>query len=316
MEQQPKQKKSDRFFAVIKNLFFLLLFLQFAPVVIMGIKSTIEESLSSKVHVGYLAINGPIVDSTFYIKKIDDFAKDTDVKGLILKINSPGGYSGTCQAIFNELKRFKKNKPVVSWIENTGASGAYYIAATSNTILASPISLVGSIGVFMEIPNVKDLLTSWKIQYRYVQSGTYKTAGSAVKELSEQELVYLQALSDSQYEQFTKDIAQSRNLNIKDHKKWADGKAFTGNQGLALKLIDKLGSFNDAQDEMKKILKTEHDLKLVHAKKVSGFMKLLSGDDEFGADSVSLSDSVASFMHSVWTKFSMHQQTDTQPQLL
>jgi protease-4 len=309
-----KRSRSDQFFVILKNIFFIVLILQFVPMIFSGLRSTLEDALSPKKHVGYLTINGPITDSSFYIKKIDEFAKASDIKGLLLRINSPGGYSGTCQVIFNELLKFKEQKPIVALIENVGASGAYYLAASANVIIASPLSLVGSIGVFMELPNVKDLLATWKVKYRYIQSGTYKTVGSAVQEPSAAELAYLQQLSDSQYDQFVQDIAKSRGLEGTDNKTWADGKVFTGKQAFDLKLVDKLGSFSDARDEMKRLLETDEDIKFVHPKKATALMRLIGGEEDFGQDSVSLSDSVATFMSAVYQKFSMQQST-LQPQL-
>src|SRR3989304_2559274 len=141
MEHQTKKTRSENFFAVIKNLFWLLLVIQFAPMVFSGLKTTLEDIFFPKTHIGYLAINGFIGESNYYIKTIEDFAKAPEIKGLILRINSPGGYSGSCQVIFNELKKFRTKKPIVAFIENAGASGAYYIAMTANTVIASPISL-------------------------------------------------------------------------------------------------------------------------------------------------------------------------------
>jgi protease IV len=315
MEHEKKRSKSEIFFTIVKNLFFVLLILQFAPLMISGLKSTVEDALFPKAHVGYLSINGSITDAAFYIKKLDEFAKSSDIQALLLRVNSPGGYSGTCNAVFSELKKFREQKPVVAVIENVGASGAYYIAMASNVVIANPLSMVGSIGVFMELPNFKELLSSWKINYRYIQSGDYKTAGSAVKELTPGEVVYLQKLSDNQYDQFVKDVAQCRKLIEKDHKTWADGKIFTGFQALDLKLIDKLGTMSDGIDEIKKLLETDEEIKLIHAKKQQSLLRMLSGseDDDFGSDSMSFAASVASFMHDVWTAFTL-KQTSVQPQ--
>jgi protease-4 len=301
-----KPSKGASFSTIIKNIFFVILILQFAPLIFSGFKSTFEDMFTPKAHVGYLNINGFIGDSTHYIKCIDEFSKNPDIKALLLRVNSPGGYSGSSQVVFNELKKFKKDKPIIAFIENTGASGAYYIAMAANSIIASPISLVGSIGVFMELPNVKELLASWKINYRYVQSGTYKTTGSMVKDVKPEELAYLQELSDDQYRQFVKDVAESRKLDAKNHKLWADGKAFTGNQALKLKLVDKLGSFSDALDEVKRMCSIKEEIKLIQPKKPSGFMRLFGGDDEMGQDSMSLSfaDKTACFLSNVWNKFS------------
>jgi protease-4 len=312
MEHEQKRSRSETFFNFIKNLFIVLLFLQFAPSIISGIKSTLVDTIAPKTHVGYLTINGPITDAAFYVKKIDDMAKDTEIKALFLRINSPGGYAGSSQAIFNEVKKFRVKKPVVALIENMGASGAYYIAAAANSIVASPMAMVGSIGVLMELPNVKDLLLSWKVQYRYVQSGTYKTAGSMVKELTKDELEYLQRMSDDNYAQFTKDVAESRKLSAKDHKRWADGQVLTGNQAFKLKLVDKLGSYNDAITEIKRLAKVPatDEIRLVPAKRPTGLARLLgSEEDEMGGDQLSAATQVAGFMGAVYHAFVTQQTT-------
>lgn len=295
----PETKKKVGFSTILKNLFFILLILQLVPIIFSSMRSWGEDVLSSKTAVGCLTIKGPITDASFYIKKIDEFSKSTEIKALLIKINSPGGYSGTCHAIFNELKKFAKTRPVVAVIENAGASGAYYIAAASHSIVASPLSLVGSIGVFMELPNVKDLLASWHVNYQYVQSGEYKTAGSAVKELSEKELAYLQRLSDDQYEQFISDVAECRKLSKAKHKDWADGKAFTGRQAFDLKLVDILGSYSDAVTELKKRAKIDGEIRFVTAHKTSGLMKLLSSGEEEASEYLSFSDLAASFFRSL-----------------
>lgn len=194
-------------------------------------------------------------------------------------------------------------------IENAGASGAYYIATTAHTIIASPMSLVGSIGAFMELPNIKDFLANWKVYVNYVKSGKFKTTGSATKELTTEERAYLQKMADDQYQTFVNDVAQLRHLDVKDQHVWADGQAFSGNQALKLKLIDKLGSYSDAIDDLKKQLKTKEDIKLVHAKKSTSVLRQLiaGGEDEYGAEEMSMSDYVAGFLSSVLAKVSLSQ---------
>lgn len=308
MEQGNKPSKSDSFFSYIKKAFYLLLFIQIASLLFSSFKSGLVDTFSPKTHIGCLSINGSITDASFYIKKIDEFSKDPEIKGLLLKINSPGGYTGSSEAVFNELKRFGKKLPIVAVIENVGASGAYYIACAAQSIIASPLSTIGSVGVFLELPNVKDLLTSWKIQYRYVQTGTYKTVGSVVQEISQDEIAYLQKLSDDTYDQFVKDVALCRKLEAKDHKIWADGKIFSGNQALKLKLIDKLGSYSDALDEMKRLAKITEEIKLVHPKRPTNWVRMLTSDDESG-DQGSMADSFALFLSTVYNKVALQQNS-------
>jgi len=302
MEHEGKRPVLNNIFGYIKNIFWILLVLQLVPLFFGNIKNAVADVMSPKAHVGYLTIKGEITDASFYVKKIDEFAKDDEIQALLVRIDSSGGYSGTSQIIFNELKRFKKNKPIVALIENVGASGAYYIAAAANKIVASPQSLVGSIGTVLQVPNVKELLASWKVRFYEIHSGSYKTAGSPVKDMTDEDLAYLQTLSDDHYDLFVKDIAEARGLDVADHKKWADGKPFTGRQGLELKLIDKLGSFSDALDELKIVANIEEEIKLVAAKKPGSVMQWLSGSDDSDGSTQSFTDLVASHVGSALAK--------------
>jgi len=281
--------------------------------VFSNLKTTLEDSLSSQVHVGCLKIKGLLSDSSYYTKKIEEFSKNSEIKGLIVKVESGGGAPGTSQAIFNELKKFKKDKPVIVFTENVCGSGAYYLAAASDKIICTPSALVGGIGTFLQLGSIKDLLESWKIKVDFVQSGKYKTAGSPLRNTTPEEREYLQVISDDMYTQFISDVAQCRKLDLKKEKFWANGRVFTGNQALKLNLVDCVGSMNEATEAMKKLLKTKEELKFIYPpKKSSGLLGLLSGDDEsYGAESSSSAETVARFFSSVYSKFLAYQVAES-----
>lgn len=305
----------SRFLTALKNIIIVLILIQFIPGIIENSKHLFAEASSpTKERIGLIVVKGMINDATFYTKRIEAFAKDDEIKGLILRINSPGGYSGCCDAIYNELKRFRTKKPIVAVIENVGASGAYYLAAAANTIIASPLSLVGSIGVYMELANVRQLLDTWHVQFKFVQAGKYKTVGSMVNELSPEGLAYLQKLADDQYQCFTQTMATARGLNPAEHTAWADGQVFTGQQALALKLVDKLGSVSDAIDEIKHLANTTAEVKIVQAKKNTGFLrKMLMGSDDDADTSVDTASKIATFAREVTTQFASQQASSMTP---
>ncbi len=296
------REKSESFFYYIKNIFVVLLLLSFTPTLLSSLKNAILDAISPKTGVGYLKLDGILNDSSYYLKRIDAFAKDDNIKGLIIKINSPGGLPGSAQAIFSELKKFKRKKPVIVVVENLCASAAYYVAAGATKIIANPASLVGSIGVLLELPNIKELLNSWKIKFNYVQSGKFKTAGSPLKETSPEEVAYLQKLADNTYAQFIKDVAESRRLSAKDFSKWADGKAFTGIQALELNLIDQLGTLQDGINEMKKLAKIDTEVTLIHPKKIPTLMRFFgaSEDDDYSG---SMAEKFGCFASNVYSSF-------------
>ncbi|MBD3231073.1 signal peptide peptidase SppA [Candidatus Dependentiae bacterium] len=304
--QNNSLKKSGGFFNLIKNLFILLLFLQFAPSILMNIKKYFQELIIPRTKVAKLNIKGIINSSTFYIKKMEKFLNDNEIKALLINVDSPGGLPGSSQAIFNAIKTFKKEKPVVIFSENVCASGAYYFAAAADYIITSPSAMIGSIGVLAQIPNIKGLLYDWKIKFENIQSGKYKTAGSPIQDLNKYEEEYLQEISDQAYKQFINDVAQSRNLNSDDYKKWADGKIFLGTEALKLKLIDQIGGFQDAVKKIKELAKIETEIKFVRPKTISGLAKLFYGEDEENSD-ISYSSKIANFLSEVYFKFNQKQ---------
>jgi len=313
MNSNKENSKKFTFYGMLKTLFFLLITIQVASMMFTNVKKTIQETIQPKTQIGHLTIKGFIGDSTFYVKKIRSFAKRPEIKALLIKINSPGGIPGSSQAIFNELTKFKEKKPVVILVENVCASAAYYIAAASNHIIANPSSLVGSIGSFAQLPNIKGLMDDWKIKFKFIQSGKYKTAGNPFSEPTEEEMKYLQQLSDDIYEQFVSDVSKSRKLKKDDHKKWSDGKVFTGSQALKLKLIDQTGSLDEAITEIKKLaeIPEEEDIKFIKHKAPSGLMKFLKGEDD-SEDNSHFSSCLSNFFSNVIDKTIEKQQTKAQ----
>ena len=305
-EQKPKKFS---FYNMLKTLFFLLITIQLVSMMFTNVRKTIQETIQPKTPVGHLTIKGFIGDSNFYVKKIRSFAKKSEIKALLIKINSPGGIPGSSQAIFNELTKFKEKKPVVVLVENVCASAAYYIAAASNHIIANPSSLIGSIGNFAQLPNIKGLMDDWKVKFKFIQSGKYKTAGNPFSDTTEEEEKYLQQLSDDIYEQFVSDVSKSRKLKKLDYKQWSDGKVFTGTQALKLKLIDQTGSLDEAITEIKKLaeIPEEEDIKFIKHRAPSGLMKFLKGDEDSEENS-HFSSCLANFFSNVIDKTIEKQQ--------
>ncbi len=308
MENNDKTNKKSRFGSLLKNVFYLLLILQFAPSIISNLKKHISEAMVPSTEVALLEVKGLIDNSSFYVSKIHEYLKDPNIKGMLLKIESPGGLPASSQAIFNELKLFKEEKPIVALIENVGASGGYYVACASDHIIANPSSLVGSIGGYMQLPNVKGLINDWHIKFNYIQSGKFKTAGSPLKDQTPEELEYLQGLSDNNYKRFVEDVAASRNLDIKQQDIWANGKVFTGDQAIKIKLIDEIGSQQAAINKIKELAKIDTEIKFIKPAKPSAFAKLF-GQEEGDVQVSNYSETTATFLSEVYNKFWNKQTT-------
>jgi len=294
----------SKFTNFLKNLFFILIIIQFLPIVFSGVIKIVKKTFRPDTEVGLIKI-GTIESAEYTVKKIRKFHENSDIKAILLKINSPGGLPGASQAIFNELKKFKKDKPIIAIVEDLCASGGYYIACISDQIIANPSSLIGSIGVRWSLPNIEKLLQKHNIRFDEVKSGKFKTILSMTRERSPEETTLLQNLSDDTYKQFTKDVSIWRKLSLKDEKIWADGKIFTGNQALELKLIDKLGSHSDALDSLKEILtkrgiKIEGKIKLIKPKPRSGFARFFGDENE--EEQEGITTMLATSISSIWNK--------------
>ena len=309
MNSPETKSKKNGFFDILKKIFYVLIFIQIVPVMFYNLKKQTEDAFDIKTQVGELTIKEMILDSSGYVRKIRSFLKDDDIKALLVKINSPGGVPGTAQSIFNEMLKFKEKKPIVILVENVCASAAYYIAAAGTTIISAPSALVGSIGNFMRIPNVKKLIESWKIDVKFIKTGKYKTMGSPFTDSKPEEIAFLQTLSDEIYNQFITDMAKARKLDKKKHTVWADGKIFTGTQALKLKLIDQIGSLSEAINEIKKLAKVDpkKEISFVRYKSLTGWKKLVYGDDEDN-NSQGFMTSVANFVSEVIDKVMLRQQ--------
>lgn len=198
--------------------------------------------------IAVIDIRDQIVESRYVLEEIDRYREDNSVKAVLVRIDSPGGAVGPSQEIYAELLKLRQEKVVVASLGSMAASGGYYIAAAAQTIVANPGTLTGSIGAIMEFMNLEDLYRWAHIQYVTVKSGDFKDMGSSARPLRAEEKALLQAMVDNVLSQFVRAIADGRGLPLEQVRAIADGRIFTGEQALALGLVDRLGNFNDAVD--------------------------------------------------------------------
>lgn len=197
--------------------------------------------------IGVVRIDGVIMSSEKTIDQIRTLTADPDVKAIVLRINSPGGAVVPSQDIWEEvLKARKQGKIVLSSIGTVGASGAYYIASASDYIMASSGSLTGSIGVIMELAEVKGLLDKLGIHSEVIKSGAMKDVGSPFRPMTAEEKVYMESLLENIHRQFILSVAKGRHLSPSIVQPLADGRVFTGEMALENHLIDGTGDFQDA----------------------------------------------------------------------
>lgn len=175
--------------------------------------------------------------------------EDSEVRAVVLRINSPGGSAAASQEISQEIMRLKETgKPVVASMGDAAASGGYWIAASADAIVANPATITGSIGVIMELQNWQELYDKIGIDFNIIKSGPHKDMGSSARELTAEERDILQGMVDDIHRQFVTVVAEGRNMPREEVQKLADGRIFTGQQAYELGLVDHLGNYYDAID--------------------------------------------------------------------
>lgn len=165
------------------------------------------------------------------------------VKAIIFDINSPGGSPVASDEIALAIKN--TNKTSVSLIREVGASGAYWVASSTDKIFANRMSITGSIGAYSSYLEFAGLIDDYNITYRVIKSAKYKDTGSSFKELTLEEEFLLQQRVDMIHNFFVEEIANNRNLSFEEVNKIANGMIYLGAEGKDMGLIDQLGSMND-----------------------------------------------------------------------
>ncbi len=210
------------------------------------------------------------------IKLIKKAEENPDVKAILFEINSPGGSAVASKEIADEIARVSSNvnKTTIAVIREMGTSGAYWIASSTDLIIASPLSVTGSIGVISSYLEFNKLFDKYGINYRRLVAGKYKDIGSPFRNLTDEEQKILQKQLDSVHEYFIKEIAKNRNMDVEKVRKLADGLFYLGEEAQKLGLVDVLGDKETAKDILKDTLNLP-DIQLVEYKKPKGFIDAL-----------------------------------------
>lgn len=235
------------FLGVVGVIF--VLFIGILLMMVSSFEDTQELSLDfSSDKVALVTVDGVIDESRHVIDQLRKYAKDSSVRAIVLRIDSPGGGVAASQEIHEEVRRIRdsKTKSIVVSMGTVAASGGYYIACSANKIVANPGTITGSIGVIAQWTNYGELFHWAKLKDITFKSGPFKDSGSPVRELSEDERAYFQQLVSELYEQFVQSVADGRKMQVEDVRKLADGRVYTGAQAKKMGLIDQIGNLQDA----------------------------------------------------------------------
>jgi protease IV len=228
---------------VMFAIFFLITFL--ITVLLTG-----EEGITDgRARIGVIPIEGVISSelSERTVRQLTKYRDDASIKAIILRIDSPGGGVASSQEIYEEVRRVRSGgKLVVASLGSVAASGGYYVACVADRIFANAGTVTGSIGVIVQLANAEELLRKVGVASTVITSGPFKDSGNPTRTLRPEERQVFQALVDDVYQQFVEAVAQGRNLPLDEVRQAADGRIYTGRQAKDLRLVDELGSLQDA----------------------------------------------------------------------
>ncbi len=202
--------------------------------------------------IGVITVEGVIYNSKTTVNQIKTFRKDSSIEGLIIHVNSPGGAVAPSQEIYQEILKYREvtGKPVFISMGTVAASGGYYIAAAGDRIFANSGTLTGSIGVIMQFSHYSELLKKIGVDVSTITAGKLKDAGSPYRELRSNEKGYFDALLKDTHEQFIKDVAEGRDMNIDSLRLYTEGEIFTGNMAHSYGLVDTIATYEETKSAM------------------------------------------------------------------
>ena len=217
----------------------------------MGMCTQKVGSLAGGDKIAIVKVGDAIINLDGKMKELEEARKESSIKAVIVRIDSPGGAVGASQEMLEEIQKVAKEKPVVASFANVAASGGYYIALGATKIVSNAGAITGSIGVRSEHLDLSDLLSWAKVRYQTLKSGKFKDIGAPERPMTEEEKALLQQLLEKLHEQFKEAVAQNRKIPAERVEEIADGRVYTGAEAFELGLIDEVGGFPKAVEVAK-----------------------------------------------------------------
>lgn len=216
------------------------------------------------------------MNSRDIVRQLSNYRHNPKVRGIILRIDSPGGAVAPAQEIYSEIMKLRADhKTVYASMGTVAASGGYYIACAADYVLANPGTLTGSISAVMALNNIEELTKKIGVKPNIIKSGKFKDMGSPLRAMSPEEQKLLQNVVDDVHQQFVQAIAKGRNLPLAQVHKIADGRIMTGQQALELKLIDEVGGLEKTIELLAKKLGVKGRPKIIEQKEKIPFLDWL-----------------------------------------
>ncbi|MCB0310643.1 MAG: signal peptide peptidase SppA [Bdellovibrionales bacterium] len=249
VEYRPRGIIKEYLLWVAKLITLLAIFVVVVPLVVIAVVGAADQAAKAKqgLHVSkdkrvaVIELQGMIVDSKEVLADLYKQSEDDRIKGIVLRVDSPGGAVGPSQEIYEAIKKLKDRKPIVVSMGSVAASGGLYVSLAASKIFCQPGTITGSIGVVMQVPNFTKLANQVGVDMITLKSGKLKDAGNAFRPMTEEERQYLETTLAEAHKDFIIAVARSRNLDPDRVVEFADGRILLGSQALKLKLVDEYG---------------------------------------------------------------------------
>ncbi|EPE7141574.1 endopeptidase IV [Campylobacter jejuni] len=244
--------------------------------IIIWILMSSANSSSNLANLERIDLKGEIFDSSAVLEKIINAKNDSNIKGVLFVIDSPGGAFAPSMELALAIEDLKIKKPVLVYASGTMASGSYLAGVGANKILANPASFIGSIGVIMQGADLSGLANKLGIKEQTIQAGEFKSAGTFARAWNENERNFLQGLIDQSYDLFTGFVAKERALDLNKKDQWANARVFLAAKAKELGLIDELSNYENAKKELEKLANVSNPV-WKEEDKIDKFLNRLEG---------------------------------------
>ena len=271
MEPQTQNKQKKSFFRIFMEfstgIFALLVLVTFCFALLP------DNWKSPSGEIAIVNIHGMLMDSRDIVQQLSDYRHNPQIRGVILRIDSPGGAVAPAQEIYSEILKLRANhKTVYASMGAVAASGGYYIACAADYVLANPGTLTGSISAVMALNNIEELTKKVGVKPNIIKSGKFKDLGSPLRAMTPEEHILLQGVVNDVHEQFVQAIARGRGLPLSEINRIADGRIMTGQQALKLNLIDEVGGLEKTIDLLAKKIGIVGKPKVIEQKEKNPFL--------------------------------------------
>lgn len=229
---------------VVVGVGFMLLFYSVVRTAGESTKETVTFGRGDKIAI--VEVEGVIMSSEEVVRQLKKYRGDGSIKGILLRIDSPGGAVVPSQEMYEEVKKTRAEKPIVASMGSVAASGGYYVACGASRLVANRGTLTGSIGVISEFLQLHEALAKLGIDVKTIKAGNLKDAGSMTSKMNAEQEKYFQGLMDEVHKQFVAVVKEARKLDDDEVIALADGRVFTGEQAVELGLVDTLGTYEEA----------------------------------------------------------------------